>query len=234
MTDALIFGLIASIALVAGPLIGVRWQVPRPVIATLLALASGALITALSFELFGESFRTSGVVPASIGFLIGAGVFVALKELIDHQGKRSGSRRTGLALLGAVTLDGVPENLALGATLAGAASGSVPLLAAIFLSNFPEALVSTERLKRSGYEKRSIVLIWVGAAVLLAASVVVGDALLAKVDESVRAVCLAFASGAVLASLAATLMPEAYREGGTTVAFATAAGFLMSFLLNEI
>jgi zinc transporter, ZIP family len=38
----------------------------------------------------------------------------------------------------------------------------------------------------------------------------------------------------VLASLADTLMPDAYREGGAWVAFATTAGFLLSFLISEI
>jgi hypothetical protein len=37
----------------------------------------------------------------------------------------------------------------------------------------------------------------------------------------------AIARGAVLASVADTLMPDAYREDGKWVAFATAAGFLL-------
>ena len=45
---------------------------------------------------------------------------------------------------------------------------------------------------------------------------------------------LAFAAGAVLASLADTLMPEAYEEGGPTVALATAAGFVLSYLLATL
>jgi ZIP family zinc transporter len=47
-------------------------------------------------------------------------------------------------------------------------------------------------------------------------------------------VLLSFAGGAVLASLADTLMPDAYREGGAWVAFATTSGFLSSFLISEI
>ncbi len=41
---------------------------------------------------------------------------------------------------------------------------------------------------------------------------------------------LAFAAGAVL-TLADTLMPEAYEQGGPTVALSTAAGFLLFFVL---
>ena len=46
---------------------------------------------------------------------------------------------------------------------------------------------------------------------------------------------LAFEAGAILASLADTLMQEAYEEGGgPTVALATAAGFVLSYLLATL
>ena len=66
-----------------------------------------------------------------------------------------------------------------------------------------------------------------------AAAVVVGNAALSGVSEEPLSLLLSFAGGAVLASLADTLMPDAYRQGGPLVAFATAAGFLLSSLLAE-
>ena len=42
----------------------------------------------------------------------------------------------------------------------------------------------------------------------------------------------AFAGGAVLASLADTLMPEAFEHGRPLNSMATAAGFLVSFILS--
>jgi len=50
-------------------------------------------------------------------------------------------------------------------------------------------------------------------------------------DDSVLALALGFAGGAVLASLADTLMPEAFEHGRPANAFATAAGFFLSFVL---
>jgi zinc transporter, ZIP family len=44
-------------------------------------------------------------------------------------------------------------------------------------------------------------------------------------------VALGFAGGAVLASLADTVMPEAFDSGGPLVAFATTGGFFLSFVL---
>ncbi len=61
-----------------------------------------------------------------------------------------------------------------------------------------------------------------------------GTTLFEGVGRETLAVMLAFAAGAVLASLADTLMPEAYEDGGPFVAFATAAGFLLSFMLSEM
>ncbi len=45
---------------------------------------------------------------------------------------------------------------------------------------------------------------------------------------------LAFAAGAVLASLADTLMPEAFEKGGPVVALSTAAGFTLSYMLSAV
>jgi zinc transporter, ZIP family len=70
-------------------------------------------------------------------------------------------RDTPLALLAAVTLDGVPENLALGVSLVGGASLS--LLVAIFFSNLPESLVGAVAMRNFGTSPRIVVLAVVGA-----------------------------------------------------------------------
>jgi zinc transporter, ZIP family len=71
-------------------------------------------------------------------------------------------------------------------------------------------------------------------ALLLAVSVVACNVVLWGASEELLALLLAFAGGAVLASLADTLMPDAYREGGGLVAFATAAGFFPSFMVDKV
>ena len=69
---------------------------------------------------------------------------------------------------------------------------------------------------------------------LLTVAVVVGRQALAAAEPSTLAFPLAFAGGAVLASLADTLMPDAYRDGGPAVALATAGGFLVAFPLSTL
>ncbi|MCK0176105.1 MULTISPECIES: ZIP family metal transporter [Mycobacteriaceae] len=241
MLTAVLFGSAASSALVIGSLVGAKWSPPKRVTGVLLAFASGALISALAFELFEEAFTMTGPWHAGGGLLAGAATFVAVDTLLDRYvtGKSgpsesevtaSGARRgLGLALLAAVTLDGVPENLALGVSLVSGASLS--LLVAIFFSNLPEALVGAVSMRNSGMAARTVVLTWLACGVLLAAAVVLGRATASGLSEGVLAVALAFAGGAVLASLADTLMPEAFEHGRPLNALATAGGFFVSFML---
>jgi ZIP family zinc transporter len=145
--------------------------------------------------------------------------------------QQAGSAAVGFALLAAVTLDGVPENLALGVSLLSG-GGSIVLLVAIFCSNFPESLVGAVAMRRGGRSAPFAIGIWSLAAVLLTGAVVFGRGVFAQFPEEHLALPLAFAGGAVLASLADTLMPEAFEHGRPLNSMATAAGFLLSFILS--
>jgi ZIP family zinc transporter len=256
-----IFGVVASSALVLGAFVGAKFELPKRVLAILLSFAAGALITALTFELFEDAYERGGIVRAAIGFMGGAIVFTVLSALLDRwaqpgsqadpadkvQGSAkldtdaaasdrpptSASTRgaAGLALLAAVTLDGVPENVALGVSL-GEGTGGLALLAAIFVSNLPEALVGASSMRSQGKSAGAILGLWTACAALLVIAVVVGAGPLSGTDPEAISLPLAFAAGAVIASLADTLMPEAFEHGGPAVALSTAAGFVLSFILS--
>ena len=241
MIEAVLYGLAASSALVIGAFVGTRWDPPKQVTGVLLAFASGALISALAFELFEEAFHLGGAWRSGAGLLAGAATFVVTDSLLDKHvagdpgaeqrevaadGARSG---VGWALLAAVTLDGVPENLALGVSLVEGAS--LTLLVAIFFSNLPESLVGAVAMRQENRSTREVMLVWLVCAALLTLAVIGGRAVAGSLGDSTLAVALAFAGGAVLASLADTLMPEAFEHGRPLNAFATAAGFFLSFVL---
>lgn len=261
MGTSWVFGGVASSALVLGAFIGAKFELPKRLLAMLLAFAAGALITALTFELFEDAYERGGIVLASIGLMVGAIVFTVLSAFLDRwaqpgsqavpadevQGSAkldtdaaasdraptSASTRgaAGLALLAAVTLDGVPENVALGVSL-GEGTGGLALLAAIFVSNLPEALVGASSMRTQGKSSGTILGLWTACAALLVIAVVVGAGPLSGSDPGAISLPLAFAAGAVIASLADTLMPEAFEHGGPAVALSTAAGFVLSFTLS--
>jgi len=232
MVRTIVFAVVASSALPLGAVIG-AWKPPgKRQTALLLAFASGALISAVAFDLFEDAFDNGGAWRAGIAFLGGATVFIVIASWLERRTERQrrGGSSIGWALLAGVTLDGVPENLAMGVSLVEGSGAA--LLVAIFASNLPEAIVGAEKMQQEGVGKRRVLAIWSATAVLLAVAVVVGFALLDGLDRTTLAWPLGFAAGAVLAALADTLMPDAYREGGPTVAYATALGFLLSFLVS--
>lgn len=258
VVESFVFGVIASSALVIGAAAGDRVKLPKRILAAMLAFASGALITALAFELFEDSYEQGGLWRSALGLIVGAAVFTLVSQRLDRlaagpasedegsekldtgapasdaaASSASVSGSAGLALLAAVTLDGVPENVALGISL-GEGTGSLALLAAIFVSNFPEALVGSASMRAQGRSHAFILGTWTACAVLLVAAVVLGAGPLANADPETISLPLAFAAGAVLASLADTLMPEAYEKGGPTVALSTTAGFVLSFFLATL
>ncbi len=248
MGEAILFGLIASSALVIGGVAGSYLKPPATVTGVLLAFASGALFSALAFELFSDAFEFGGAWRAGLGLLAGGATFVVVNAWLDSRVASSAEQEqsdkvesaakggpagaVGFALLAAVTLDGVPENLALGVSLAGDAS-SYTLLVAIFFSNLPESLVGAVAMREQGRSARFAISTWAICGAVLAAAVVLGRAVLSGASEHTLAVCLAFAGGAVLASLADTLMPEAFEHGRPWNSFATGLGFFVSFMLAE-
>jgi zinc transporter, ZIP family len=284
MWEAVLFGVLATSSLVVGGALGSYWDAPRRVTGVMLAFASGAMVSALAFELFPEAVELGGVAPAGGGLLAGAAVFVVVNTWLDSRvappeaaeaAEEGGGTGTpaedeaaaaakgdapdlprelagaalqqrekvevaaasgvGLALLAASILDGVPENLALGVSLADeeSAGGSLALLAGIFAANFPEALVGAVAMRSQGRSVRATFGMWLATALLLIPAVVIGRVALAGADPGTLAFPLAFAGGAVLAALADTLMPEAFERGRPFNAFATCAGFFVAFVLAE-
>jgi ZIP family zinc transporter len=173
-----------------------------------------------------------GAWRSGAALLAGATVFIVVDTWLDKHTERRQARggAVGFALLAGVTLDGVPENLAMGVSLIESASPA--LLVAIFASNLPESIVGAQKMRQSGLSAGRVMGIWSVTAVVLGVAVVVGYGTLDGVSDTALAWPLGFAGGAVLASLADTLMPEAYRDGGPYVAYATALGFLLSFLVS--
>ena len=154
--EAAVFSLTASAALVVGSGVGAVVEVPKRVLAFLLAFASGALTTAMAFELYHGAVRRSDTIRAAAAFVAGAAVFIAvdwwLMRRVSATNAKGATRKVaGFALLAAVTLDGVPGEPR-ARRLARRRPRSFALLLAIFASNLPESLVGSAQTRtRAGH-----------------------------------------------------------------------------------
>ncbi|MDB5792715.1 MAG: family zinc transporter [Massilia sp.] len=88
--EAGFWGLVAGGALLLGAAAGYWVRVPARLVAAIMAFGSGVLISALSFDLMDEAYRTGGFGATALGFLGGAAVYSLANWLLSHHGaKRS-------------------------------------------------------------------------------------------------------------------------------------------------
>ncbi|MBC2777543.1 ZIP family metal transporter [Parasphingopyxis marina] len=223
--------LVVSGALLLGALWGIYGKLPRILEGFLIALAGGALIYSLISELIEPSIVQSSLGTAMIAVAVGAIAFTALDYWVDE---KWGSDNGG-GLLAAITLDGIPENLALGVALIGAGAPEVAALAgSIFLSNLPEAAGGAKEMSEGGRSKKKIFLLWAATAALLSAAAIIGNVALAGVPDHVLAIIRCLAAGAVVASLATEVFPKAYQEDHHLSGIATVLGLVLAYLLGSI
>ena len=221
----------ASSALLLGAAWGLFGHLSKRMEGFLIALAGGALLLSVVTELIQPAIERSNVYTAMAGVAAGAITFALVDYWIDEKwGPDSGG-----GLLAAITLDGIPENLALGVALIGAAPQAVMALAgSIFLSNLPEAAGAARQMSEGGRSRWQILGLWGATAALLSVAAIGGNLLLAGVSEHLLALIRTFAAGAVVASLATEVFPQAYREGRHWAGIATALGVILAFALGEL
>lgn len=240
MIEAGLWGLAGASALVIGALIGLAGRVPRQVVALALAFGGGALVSALAFDLTQDAFEQGGTLPVAGGLAAGALVFFAGDQIIHRRGGgRRGKRMAkasdnGPAIVLGALLDGIPESVVLGSTLIAGGGVGVPFLAAVFISNVPEALSAAADLRREGHRPEWIIGLWVVVALVSGLAAALGYALLGGMGESAVPLIQSFAAGAILTMLADTMIPEAFEDGGDLTGLATTFGFAAAFLLTQV
>ena len=143
----------------------------------------------------------------------------------------AGAGGSPLAIVLGTVLDGIPESAVPGLTLLQGGTVSVAMLAAVFLSNLPEAVAATAGLRASGWRSSRVLLLWVGIVAVSGLAALAGFGLFDSASPSVVAFVLAFAGGAILTMLADTMMPEAFANGGRWVGVLTTLGFTFLFPL---
>ena len=233
------WGAIAAASLVVGALIALVRTVPKRELGLIMAFGSGVLISSVAFELVEEAVAVGGQLPMATGLAIGAIVFFAGNELIDRLGaegmgsvKGPQSPESGLAIVLGAALDGVPESIVLGLTIASGGQTGLAFFAAVFLSNLPEGIAGTAGLQQGGWSAPRIIRLWSVVVVASAAAAFVGATVLAGGQGEVHAFILAFAGGAILTMLADTLIPEAFENAGAPAGLMTTLGFGLAFALS--
>lgn len=137
-----------------------------------------------------------------------------------------------LAIFLGALLDGIPESVVIGSSFVSLDSFRFTFLAAVFLSNLPEAVGSVVGMRQAGYDTRRIFMIWSWLVLAGAVAAAFGNVFLVTAPPTLIALIGSIAGGGILAMVSSVMMPEAYEDGGPAVGLATIAGFLIAFLFG--
>jgi ZIP family zinc transporter len=223
--QAVVVGALAQSALVLSGLAVYVIKVPRRIVGILAGYGAGALLGAIAFDLIPES-EVLATVESAIWLLIGATVFVLADRFVESRFGEGGAAGPLGIVVGAV-VDGVPESLIFGIQMATGQGLSAAFLAAVFVSNIPQALAPSVDLAKSGWKPARLGGMW--AVVVLVCGLTAGLGFLAAdATGATGGRAAAFASGGLLAMMTNSLMPFAFDRGGALAGIATVVGFAVS------
>ena len=231
MLEALGWGAVAASSLLVGALAGVVRPWPSRAIGWVLGFGAGALISAVSFELAQEGVRIGGGGAVGIGLAAGALTYYVCDTEIERR-SRGSDAGAGLAL--GAFLDGIPEQLVLGLGIAIGDGVSAGLLAAIFISNLPEAIGSATDMHGAGRSRRDVVVLWAGVAVICTLASGIGFAIADGASDTLKGGINGFAAGALLVMRVDSMIPEATRQAGRTTGLITTLGFAVAAGMSGI
>jgi zinc transporter, ZIP family len=247
-----VWGLAVGASLVVGAVAGAVLRVPRRLAAAIAAFGGGTLFAAIALELVPEADEGAGSELTAIGLLAGTLIYVGADAWLTRDEGMRAVRRSGHAaasggamhmpsdhaeaargesIAAGLVVDGVPESLALGLTIAHGELG-VALLVGILVGNVVEAYGAAQPIVAGGHSKGFAVELLAGIGIALAASTILGATVLAEASPALVGVAQAIAAGAVLAVVTISIVPYAFWEVSSFVAFAAVLGFILGYLLS--
>jgi ZIP family zinc transporter len=246
------WGLAIAASLVAGATVAAALKLPERLAALITAFGGGVLLAAIALELVPEADERAGLVFTALGLLAGTLIFVGADAYLSRDEEMRETRRSGHAAAAGremsmpsgqegvargesiavgIFVDGVPESVALGLTIAEGAVG-LALLVGILVGNVVEAYGAAQPIVASGRSRRFALTLLAAIGLALAFATVLGGTVLADASDTLIGTAEALAAGAVLAVVSIAVIPYAFEEVSSEVATATVLGFIAGYLLS--
>jgi ZIP family zinc transporter len=242
---AFAWGAVCSVGLLVGAIAGFFSRPSHLRIAMAMSVGAGLLIAVVSLKLTADAVRMAGPLPAVGSLLLGAAVFSAANAFLARFGaahrKRCGECTpqpseslqpgSGVAIALGTALDAVPEALVLGVALRQPAF-PLELVIALSVGNLPEALSGATGMRTAGRSYRYIMSLWSAVAIGAAMAIALGYGVFALLDQPWPPRLQAFGAGALLATTAETMIPEAFHNSPRFSGFLAAIGFCVLLLVD--
>lgn len=226
---AFLLAALAQSSLLAGGLIVYPFKIPPKVIGWLAAFGAGALISAVSFDLVPEA-SSLVTVESALLLLAGAAIYLVADRLVEARFGGEGSGNPMGIVVGAI-VDGIPESLIFGIAVTSGEPISIALVAAVWISNLPQAMAPSSQLAEQGWSWLKTAGMWGAVVVACALTAVLGYVIGVNSSTATGAGAAAVAAGGVIAMLTDSMLPFAYSSGGRPAGFWAVVGFAVTLLM---
>lgn len=234
MINAIFWSALATVTLLIGMVLAYRNVIGLKWTGLIMAFGAGAIISAAAYQLVlgAVAEETGAEYLVALGIAAGALTFyfadrwvdgLGGEKRMDFDGGQSGGSGTGI-LLGSL-LDGVPESLVLGLSLAHSPQVSLAFIFAVAISNVPQGLGGTAGMLASGWSRAKITRLWLAVCGLSIFAAAFGYTLAQFIPGATGAVVDAFAAGALLVMLTDSMIPESFEHGGREAGVFLVLGF---------
>lgn len=229
MLEALGLGALAQSSLLLAGLFACWVTVPTRVVGILAGFGAGAMISAIAFDLVPESQVHIAIWQTVLWMLIGVGIFLLGDWLVERKFGTAGAGGAMGIVVGSV-VDGVPESIIFGIQLGTGVTISASFLAAVLVSNIPQAIAPSADLAASGWGVRKLGTLWLLVVVACGVAAALGFLFTDLSSNAFGDRAAAMAAGGLLAMLTNSLIPFAYERGKQLAGVATVIGFCLTML----
>ncbi|MCD6033869.1 MAG: rane protein [Thermomicrobiales bacterium] len=209
MVEALVLGMVAQSSLLLSGLLVYWVRIPTKVVGILAGFGAGALISAIAFDLIPEA-ELLGPWQLVLWMLLGAALLLAGDAIVE---RRFGDEGAGGAM-----------GIVVGSAV------SVGFLAAVLVSNVPQAIAPSADLANAGWSAGRTARLWLAVVASCGVAAALGWLGATAFPGANGDRAAALAAGGLLAMLTNSLMPFAYERGGELAGVATVIGFCLAIV----
>ena len=158
-----------------------------------------------------------------------------VRNLYNKKGKVSNSLlKTGIIVGIGLAIHNFPEGLAIGSGFEASINLGYAVAIAILLHDIPEGLSMAVPMKKGGMTKTKAVILTLLSGVTTGIGAFFG-AMVGGISDSIIAICLAFAAGAMLYIVSGELIPESNKiYKGRIGALGNILGFIAGIISTQI
>lgn len=230
-----------------GGIIGIKFKNPsNKFLSFILSLASGLMTAIVSFDLIPEALKISSIPSVIFGIMLGITCMIICNVLVDkkfnkiqtHTSSIVDSKkdllRTGIITSIGLAIHNFPEGLAIGSGFGASLTLGYSLAIAICIHDIPEGISMAVPMKNGGMKAGKVLFYVILSGVTTGIGAFIGK-IIGSISQSIIAICLTFAAGAMLYIVSGELIPESNKlYSGKIATLGTIIGFVLGLLAVNI